>query len=81
MNPNKNVAVSWFLVLKNVEQSASSGVTVRQGYERGETHLKTMGIIPVSAFFSKYLIVLISMLMFIVTLMIFFSDIMSTTYW
>ena len=25
-------------------------VTVNQEYERGETHLKTMGIIPVSAF-------------------------------
>ena len=25
-------------------------VTVDQEYERGETHLKTMGIIPVSAF-------------------------------
>jgi hypothetical protein len=47
-------------------------VTVKQEYERGETHLKTMGIIPVSAFFSKYLIILISMLMFIVIPMIFF---------
>ena len=92
MNLNKNVAVSWFLVLNNVEQpvswflvlnnveqSASNGNSKAGIWKRWDT-LENDGNYSCFCFFSKYLTILISMLM-CHSNKFFFSHIMSTTYW